>query len=88
MSTQIEHLASNFTKVCTPGYTLWFSYTTCIAFREIAYQMGPAVVSENAWSTTTGKHLNAIDGGGPAAKKARLPRHEFEQKLTELYARH
>jgi hypothetical protein len=36
----------------------WFSYETLIAFR---FENGFRVVSENCWSQTTGKHLNAIE---------------------------
>lgn len=39
---------------------LWYSYTTLVAFQVSGK---PAVVHFNDWSTTTGKHLNAIDGG-------------------------
>lgn len=52
------------------GLTLWYSYDTVIAFRR----HGLLTVCENAWSTTTGKHLNAIDGGD---KANRLRRDQF-----------
>jgi len=39
--------------------TVWFSYTTPIAFHVQGYGR---VVHENIWSRTTGKHLNLIDG--------------------------
>lgn len=56
---------------------VWFSYTTPVAFMRD----GDArpIVSENAWSRTTGKHLNAIDGGN---KRSRLPREDFERALA------
>jgi len=38
-------------------------------------------VSENAWSVTTGKHLNWIDYG---AKDRRIPNNEFQMKLRIL----
>jgi hypothetical protein len=43
--------------------TVWFSYRTPVAF-----QKGHAdrVVRRNEWGPTTGKHLNAIDGGNKA----------------------
>ena len=59
---------------------LYFSYQTVIAFRA---PLNGLVVSENAWSTTTGKHLNWIDGG-KENKKERLPRVKFETKLYEV----
>jgi len=58
--------------------TLWFSYNTVVAFRAPGCLIE---VSENCWNTTTGKHLNAIDGG---AKKDRLPRAQFEKELEQV----
>ena len=57
-----------------PHITIWFSYTTPVAFNK----NGHKVVSKNAWGSTTGKHLNWIDGG---RKSARVPRDEFERQL-------
>lgn len=51
--------------------TFWFSYKTLVAFQRIG---GRKYVRQNDWSTTTGKHLNAIDGGN---KKERLTEAEF-----------
>lgn len=58
------------------GLGVWFSYSTVVAFSVGGWN---TVVSENCWGPTTGKHLNAIDGGD---KKGRLPRPEFEQQLS------
>lgn len=57
--------------------TVWFSYKTPIAF-----QVGcnPRVVHQNDWKTTTGKHLNAIDGGD---KKNRVDGATFEKLWAE-----
>lgn len=57
------------------GRAVWFSYKTPVAFRG---QDGKRYVRVNDWSTTTGKHLNAIDGGN---KKARIG-------ATEGYSQH
>jgi len=57
--------------------TLWYSYKTIVAFRGGDY---PLTVRENSWGPTTGKHLNAIDGG---EKSSRLPGEEFERRLGE-----
>jgi hypothetical protein len=60
--------------VCIPNMcTLYFSYSTLIAFRH----GGGLVISENCWNNTTGKHLNAIDRD----KNKRLPRAEFEKAV-------
>ena len=60
---------------------LYFSYDTVVAFNDNGYN----VVCENAWGTTTGKHLNWIDSGN---KKGRLPGVEFKQQLKEMLKRH
>lgn len=59
---------------------LYFSYETVIAF---SYPGIGLVVSENCWSTTTGKHLNAINPN----KKIRKPREQFERMLNETLYR-
>lgn len=52
---------------------VWFSYQTCVAVQS----HGRTIVCENAWGPTTGKHLNAIDGGGAEAKALRFPQDKF-----------
>lgn len=59
------------------GVTVWFSYQTPVAFRV---QDGKRVVRQNDWSTTTGKHLNWIDGGD---KASRVTGEEFERLYRE-----
>lgn len=59
--------------------TLYFSYSTVIAFRD----SDGLKVRQNDWSTTTGKHLNWIDGGD---KKARLTSEQFEEALKAKLA--
>lgn len=58
------------------GILVWFSYKTPVAFSAGCGR----VVRENDWGPTTGKHLNAIDGGD---KKARIPGHAFEELLAQ-----
>lgn len=60
----------------------YFSYETVIAFRSPATGLRVRV---NDWSTTTGKHLNAIDGGD---KKTRIQGEQFEKELAELLAKY
>jgi hypothetical protein len=67
----------NSGSVSLPNVTLWFSYKTLIAFQ---FDGKPRVVSENCWSNTTGKHLNAIDGGD---KSSRVDRATFEKLWQE-----
>ena len=58
------------------GREVWFSYKTPVAFRG---RDGKRYVRVNDWSTTTGKHLNAIDRGD---KKARISGAEFERLIA------
>lgn len=62
-------------KVYMPGLTLYYSYRTVVAYWD---PQDGLVVCENVFSTTTGKHLNWIDGGN---KDERLPREVFEARL-------
>ena len=80
MNIGIEQIKPNFTKINIGMITVWFSYDTPIAFRA----SGERVVRENIWSTTTGKHLNAIDGGSREAKANRVSSDEFNRALDEL----
>lgn len=69
----------NLTMVCMDNVTLWYSYTTLVAF-----QVGwVKVVSKNIWTATTGKHLNQIDQG---VKEQRVDRATFQAKWKELTA--
>lgn len=63
---------------------LYFSYQTVIAFRN----GGRTVIRQNSWSSTTGGHLNSIDGGSKEAKKERLDSSVFEQELDKVLQEH
>ena len=65
----------NETTLDLPGLRVWFSYETPVAFRSA--ETG-RLVRENDWSTTTGKHLNRIDGGD---RSSRIPGDVFEREL-------
>lgn len=73
-----ENSARNANAVKIGKLTLYFSYETIVAFREEGHL---EVVCENVWSSTTGKHLNWIDGGD---KAGRVPSEEFQAKLHEV----
>lgn len=62
------------------GADFYFSYTTLVAFRTASGH--GTVIRENDWGPTTGKHLNAIDGGSKDAKKRRVSGEDF----AKLYA--
>lgn len=72
-----KSMNDNLTQVVVNDLTLWFSYETVVAFRAD----GERVVSENVWSTTTGRHLASIDGGSKQAAKSRVPHAEFTRRL-------
>lgn len=74
---QISIEAVNQASVTVGDVTVWFSYKTPIAFQIAG---NARVVRQNDWSVTTGKHLNAIDGGD---KASRVSGEEFERLWTE-----
>ena len=57
------------------GDKIYWSYSTIIAIRT----KGKLYIRENDWSTTTGRHLNAINPD----KSIRIPTPEFEQLLID-----
>jgi hypothetical protein len=67
-------------RVTVGPITVWYSYTTPIAFHV---GQNERVVRVNDWQQTTGKHLNAIDGGN---KKSRVSGEEFERLWNEQVA--
>ncbi len=56
--------------------TLYFSYDTIIAFNSPKNN----AIRENSWSSTTGKHLNAINPN----HSVRLDSEKFEKELDEV----
>lgn len=64
------------------GARFWFSYRTLVAFETAG---GRRVVRANDWGTTTGKHLNWIDGGDRAAKRERVSADEFRRLYAEAF---
>lgn len=62
------------------GLTIWFSYRTPVAFAAPGHVRR---VRQNVWGPTTGKHLNAIDGGD---KANRIDGETFERLLAEAIA--
>lgn len=80
--TYIElHNDKNYTEVLMGRMLLYFSYNTIVAFKTPKTGLR---VCENIWTTTTGKHLNQIDGGD---KKNRLNSEKFNEELDQLLAR-
>ena len=66
------------------GLTIYYSYNTCVAFRGyVSAEKRGLFVRENIWGSTTGKHLNAIDGGD---KKSRIDGATFEKLFKKALA--
>ena len=78
MHVGIRQEASNFVRVDIGALTLWFSYQTPIAFHMDG---AVRVVSDNVWSSTTGKHLNMISD-----KPDRIGNLEFTKLLDVALA--
>ena len=81
---RIEHVDGyrHLTIIRTGTVSFGYSYKTLVAV-----QSGLAadwVVHENIWGPTTGKHLNAIDGGSTRAQLHRLNEDQFADYLTEF----
>lgn len=64
-------------RFCVGSLSVWYSYKTPIAFY---HPSTGTVIRQNDWSTTTGKHLNAID----TDKKIRVTGEEFERRFAAL----
>lgn len=62
----------------TTGNRFYFSYKTLVAFDT----PDGLIVHKNDWRTTTGRHLNAIDGGD---KKSRVDAKTFALILAKTY---
>lgn len=73
----------NFHEFIVNEYQVFFSYETPIAFVRYSYDSEKKIyISENEWSTTTGKHINYV--------KRIFPNHEVVPhsellSLIELY---
>lgn len=70
--------SKNLTAVQLPNVTLYFSYETCIGFKD--KPTNTAVVSENLWGSQTGSHINLVNPDF----SARLPRSEFAVALATV----
>ena len=71
---------ANFSRVDIGDLTVYFSYSTIVAFRT---PDGTLVCSENVWPQTTGKHLNFIQPN----KARRVSAEQFEREKASFLAR-
>lgn len=58
------------------------SYDEVVGFHEGA--TGKRVISQNAWTKTTGCHLTKIDGGSPEAKRPAYRTWSLSKSWTSL----
>ena len=75
-----KNYGANSLRVSFGNLDLYYSYETVIAFRA----SGGLVIRKNDWSTTTGKHLNAINDD----KSRRIDGSEFEKQLKEVLVKY
>lgn len=75
MNLELTPIKTNFNELQLGEITIWFSYSTPIAFKKY----GKLVIRKNDWSTTTGKHLNLIN----TDKSIRIDGAEFEKRLED-----
>ena len=68
----------NTHSVTLGNLTIYFSYNTPVACQITGES---AVVSVNIWSSTTGRHLQWIDGGD---KESRIDNATFTRQLEEI----
>ena len=70
--------AKNAQRIDAGDVSVWYSYRTPVA---VQVGDGPILVRKNEWGPTTGKHLNAIDGGD---KKTRVSSSDFVKHLNTV----
>lgn len=73
-----ENSARNFNSVSIGSVTFYFSYQTCVAVRV---GWSKLYVCKNVWGSTTGKHLNWVDGGN---KENRIDYDKFKEILEVI----
>lgn len=72
---------NNAKVVMVKNNRFFFSYETLVAVEP---EQGGLIIRQNDWSNTTGKHLNAIDGGSKEAKAKRLPAEQFLEAIKQF----
>ena len=79
MSKQYLSTTKNLYSDIVNGYQVFYSYNTAIGIND----NGKLILSENVWSTTTGRHLTWIDGGSKEAKESRIKYSDLLKILEE-----
>jgi len=74
----MHNYTKNFYKVRANNVIFYFSFGTCVAFKELTnYKL---TIHENVWSRSTGAHLNMIDKD----KSIRVDRAIFNDILEDV----
>jgi len=84
ISNYMDYSSNNYGSsrlVSIGNLDLYFSYDTVIAFSS---KYTGLIIRKNDWSTTTGKHLNAINSD----HSIRIKGDEFEYMLEETLAKY
>lgn len=82
MTILLHDLSARAKAVVINNLTIYFSYSTPIAF-ELRDDTSNAIefkISQNKWTRTTGKHLNDINPD----KSIRIPHHELMSRLDQI----
>ena len=75
-----QYSGPNSTKIYMNGLTIYYSYSTVVAFWG---ELHGRQIAKNTWSVTTGKHLNDIDPD----HSIRLDYDQFANLLAEELCR-
>lgn len=74
MDIELTTVSTNLTKFSLGNLDIYFSYNTAVAFEDSQANL---VISQNKWSTTTGKHLSTISKD----VSDRIPYDQFKKAL-------
>lgn len=80
MDIELTTISANLTKFSLGNLDIFFSYNTAVAFED---GQANQVISQNKWSTTTGKHLSIINKD----VSDRIPYEQFTKELEKAIAK-
>jgi len=76
MDIELTTVSANLTKFSLGNLDIYFSYSTAVAFED---GQANQVISQNKWSSTTGKHLSIINKD----VADRIPYDQFKKELKK-----
>ena len=80
MEIELTTVSTNLTKFSLGNLDIYFSYNTAVAFEDSQANL---VISQNQWSSTTGKHLSYISKD----VSDRIPYDQFTKELEKAIAK-